>query len=111
MDIGDYFSCCINYVAADNNVISCQSCNVISQPENLIENRFFAKFLEDDANIACEDEPKEEEEKQCTNCPDLVATSWCVECEEFICQNCVMVRDSIYTSIYNNLIIQKHLFQ
>lgn len=71
----------------------CQICNVTSQVENLIENRFLSKLLEEDNNLGLDDETKEtEEEKKCTSCHDNVtATSWCVECEEFICQNCVMV--------------------
>lgn len=71
----------------------CQICNVSSQVENLIENRFFSKLLEEDSAPASDNEIREiEEEKKCTSCHDNVtATSWCVECEEFICQNCVMV--------------------
>lgn len=74
-------------------MIMCQICNVASQMENLIENRFLSKLLEEDTNSGVEDEPKDtEEEKKCTSCHDNVtATSWCVECEEFICLNCVMV--------------------
>lgn len=74
-------------------MIMCQLCNVASQMENLIENRFLSKLLEEDTNLGIEDEAKDiEEEKKCTSCHDNVtATSWCVECEEFICQNCVMV--------------------
>jgi hypothetical protein len=88
-------SCLVYYVAAETNVIVCQICNVISQSENLIENRFFSKFWEDDINASCDDETKDvEEEKKCTNCAEnAIATSWCVECEELICQNCVMASD------------------
>lgn len=73
-------------------MIMCRVCNVTSQIENLIENRFFAKLLEDDSSTL-DDEGKDlEEETKCTSCRDNVtATSWCVECEEFICLNCVMV--------------------
>lgn len=77
-------------------MINCQVCNVVSHLNNLIENRFFTKLLEDDLNG--EDEPNEEEEKKCTNCPENEATSWCIDCEEWICQNCVLV--TLITSIY-----------
>lgn len=79
--------------SVESNVIVCQICNVTSQAENLIENRFIAKFIEEDTHQIDEDIVKEiEEEKKCTSCHDNAsATSWCVECEEFICQNCVMV--------------------
>lgn len=83
----------IFFLSADNT-IECKDCEVVSQLENLIENRFFSKFLEDDMSTTCEDEAKEveEEDKKCTNCSEnAVATSWCVECEEYICNNCVLV--------------------
>ena len=86
-------------------MVSCPSCGVNSLPENIIENRFFTKFIEDD--IASEEEPKDvaEEEKKCTSCRDNVtATSWCMDCEEFICQNCVMVK-LIIDFIYNTSIL------
>ncbi|XP_001605295.1 E3 ubiquitin-protein ligase TRIM33 [Nasonia vitripennis] len=84
-------------VLPDERIIMCESCNVVSQPENLIENRFFSKFLEDDASNTGEDDPKDaEEEKKCTNCSEnAIATSWCVECEELICQNCVMAHQRL----------------
>lgn len=71
----------------------CHICNVTSQVENLIENRFLSKLLEEESNLGLDDEAKEiEEEKKCTSCVDnITATSWCIECQEFICQNCVMV--------------------
>ncbi|XP_011140304.1 E3 ubiquitin-protein ligase TRIM33 [Harpegnathos saltator] len=84
-------------VLLESNVIMCQICNVASQVENLIENRFLSKLLEEDTNLGVEDELKDtEEEKKCTSCHDNVtATSWCVECEEFICQNCVMAHQRL----------------
>lgn len=87
------FSQLIFYIPAESNVINCKVCNVVSHLDNLIENRFFSKFLEDDVNLNVEEESKDEDEKKCTNCSEnAVATSWCIECEEWICQNCVMVK-------------------
>lgn len=93
-------------------MIMCQLCNVTSQMENLIENRFLSKLLEEDTNLGMEDETKDtEEEKKCTSCHDNVtATSWCVECEEFICQNCVMVScvlSNIHISYRYRLLLQQ----
>lgn len=82
------------FLAVESNVIMCHVCNVTSQVENLIENRFLSKLLEEENDVGgLEDETKEaEEEKKCTSCHDnIVATSWCMECEEFICESCVMV--------------------
>ncbi|XP_078051959.1 E3 ubiquitin-protein ligase TRIM33 [Augochlora pura] len=84
-------------VLLESNVIACQICNVTTQVDNLIENRFLSKFIEEDSNPGTDDESKEtEEEKKCTSCHDnATATSWCVECEEFICQNCVMAHQRL----------------
>ncbi|XP_015174099.1 PREDICTED: E3 ubiquitin-protein ligase TRIM33-like [Polistes dominula] len=83
-------------VLLESNVIVCQICNVTSQVENLIENRFISKIIEED-NTGTDDESIEtEEEKKCTSCHDnAIATSWCVECEEFICQSCVMAHQRL----------------
>lgn len=89
-------------------MIMCHICNVTSQVENLIENRFLSKLLEDESNLGLDDEAKEiEEEKKCTSCVDNVtATSWCIECQEFICQSCVMVIMShILCMPYDSLIM------
>ncbi|KAL0113294.1 hypothetical protein PUN28_012447 [Cardiocondyla obscurior] len=85
-------------VLLESNVITCHVCNVTSQMENLIENRFLSKLLEEESDIGgVEEETKEpEEEKKCTSCHDnIVATSWCMECEEFICQSCVMAHQRL----------------
>ncbi|XP_024873050.1 transcription intermediary factor 1-alpha-like isoform X3 [Temnothorax curvispinosus] len=81
----------------ESNVLMCHVCNVASQVENLIENRFFSKLLEEESDLGLDDESKEaEEEKKCTSCHDnIVATSYCMECEEFICQNCVMAHQRL----------------
>ncbi|XP_043255808.1 E3 ubiquitin-protein ligase TRIM33-like isoform X2 [Colletes gigas] len=84
-------------VLLESNVVACQICNVTTQADNLIENRFLSKFIEEDCSPGTDDESKEtEEEKKCTSCHDNAnATSWCVECEEFICQNCVMAHQRL----------------
>ncbi|XP_071645605.1 E3 ubiquitin-protein ligase TRIM33 isoform X3 [Temnothorax longispinosus] len=81
----------------ESNVLMCHVCNVASQVENLIENRFLSKLLEEESDLGLDDESKEaEEEKKCTSCHDnIVATSYCMECEEFICQNCVMAHQRL----------------
>ncbi|KAL6268152.1 hypothetical protein P5V15_001245 [Pogonomyrmex californicus] len=83
-------------ILLESNMIMCHVCNVTSQVENLIENRFLSKLLEEDNDLGLDDETKETEEKKCTSCHDnIVATSWCMECEEFICQNCVMAHQRL----------------
>ncbi len=35
---------------------------------------------------------------KCTSCPDfLTASSWCVDCNDFLCDGCVQVRLSMTT--------------
>ncbi|XP_012287057.1 E3 ubiquitin-protein ligase TRIM33 isoform X2 [Orussus abietinus] len=79
----------------ESNVLTCDICNITSQVENMIENRFLPKLSDEEDNA--EDDSKEVEEKQkCTSChDDATATSWCVECEEFICENCVMAHQRL----------------
>lgn len=91
----------------ENNVIACEICNVASQMENLIDNRFHSKFAEDDCMQGGDYDSKDvEEDKKCTGCLDnATATSWCVECEEFICQNCVLVSCSGPTVLHNFYIV------
>lgn len=76
-------------VVVEGNIVICQACNVESQIDNLIDNKFNVKFIDDDSHT--DDDSKEsEDEKICTSCHDnATATSWCDNCEEFICQNCV----------------------
>ncbi|EZA46840.1 hypothetical protein DMN91_008822 [Ooceraea biroi] len=83
-------------VLLESNVIMCHICNVASQVENLIENRFLSKLLEDDGSTLDYEVKEAEEETKCTSCHDNVtATSWCVECEEFICPSCVMAHERL----------------
>lgn len=84
-------------IVLDGNVVVCQICNVASQMDNLIENRFHTKYIDDDCNQGIDDDGKEvEDDKKCTSCHDnATATSWCVDCEEFICQNCVMAHQRL----------------
>uniref|UniRef100_A0A0C9QFX6 TRIM33_0 protein n=1 Tax=Fopius arisanus TaxID=64838 RepID=A0A0C9QFX6_9HYME len=85
-------------VVLEGNVVVCPICSVASQPDNLIENRFHTKFIEDDVNQTSDEDANkdEEEDKKCTSCHDnATATSWCVDCEEFICQNCVMAHQRL----------------
>ncbi|XP_020293767.1 E3 ubiquitin-protein ligase TRIM33 isoform X2 [Pseudomyrmex gracilis] len=84
-------------VMLESDMIMCHVCNVPSQANNLIENRFLAKLLnEENSNLEADNDKETEEEKTCTSCHDNVtATSWCVECEEFICHNCVLAHQRL----------------
>ncbi|XP_012250621.2 E3 ubiquitin-protein ligase TRIM33 [Athalia rosae] len=87
-------------VVLESNVIVCQVCNVACRVENLIENRFFLKSVDDENACGTDDlsdgMKEGEEERKCTSCHDnATATSWCVECEEFICENCVLAHQRL----------------
>ncbi|XP_058791077.1 E3 ubiquitin-protein ligase TRIM33 isoform X2 [Phymastichus coffea] len=94
----EHASTSVDAEVLSDNTVTCPDCEVVSHLDNLIENRFFSKFLEDDMSTTCEDDPKEveEEEKLCTSCTEnAIATSWCVECEEYICHNCVVAHQRL----------------
>ncbi|XP_034949830.1 E3 ubiquitin-protein ligase TRIM33 isoform X2 [Chelonus insularis] len=95
--LNDYHVYADNDIVIEGNLIICRACNVASQKENLIENKFFSKVMNDDGNQVIDDDIQDiEEEKKCTNCHDnATATSWCVDCEEFICQNCVLAHQRL----------------
>ncbi|XP_033218838.1 E3 ubiquitin-protein ligase TRIM33 isoform X2 [Belonocnema kinseyi] len=84
-------------VLVESSFIVCTICNVTSHAENLIENRFISKLIQEECNVGTEEESKvTEEEKLCTSCnEDARATSYCIDCEEFICQNCVMAHQRL----------------
>ncbi|XP_051157508.1 E3 ubiquitin-protein ligase TRIM33-like isoform X2 [Leptopilina boulardi] len=84
-------------VLLESNHVVCTSCNVTSHADNLIENQFISKVTQEECNAGPEEENKDgEEEKQCTSCSeDARATSYCIDCEEFICENCVMAHQRL----------------
>lgn len=75
-----------NYI--DNtNIIICQLCHVHSHVDNLVENKFFTKFLEKDSNLK-----KNSVNSVCSNCEESVASNnWCMDCEGWICDICAEV--------------------
>lgn len=65
--------------------LSCALCQIVSRHSQVIENRFLTELTANEETP----EPAKEDLK-CNSCSDNdVATSWCVECSEFICNKCV----------------------
>lgn len=63
----------------------CNICGISSSAENIIENQFLNDQSTNDDNGA-----SKFADKKCSSCSDdAIATSWCVDCSEFICDNCV----------------------
>lgn len=66
--------------------LSCVLCQIVSRHSQVIENRFLTELKE--ANEEAPEPAKED--LKCNSCSDNeVATSFCVECAEFICNKCV----------------------
>lgn len=67
-------------------VIACAVCRIVCRQSQIIENQFLIETASDESTS---NESKNEDQK-CNSCADNeTATSWCVECSEFICNKCV----------------------
>lgn len=65
--------------------LSCALCQIVSRHSQVIENRFLTEL-----NASEETTEPAKEDLKCNSCSDNdIATSWCVECGEFICNKCV----------------------
>ncbi|KAG8303488.1 hypothetical protein J6590_007142 [Homalodisca vitripennis] len=72
----------------------CPLCHVICRATNIIENHFLVESLPAVSEGDGSDSSKLTELK-CGSCPDTAATSWCVECAEFICDGCVQAHQRL----------------
>lgn len=64
--------------------VECPTCGLICEAEKIIDNQF---LLELSSN---EDTTAKVTELKCSSCSDdNIATSWCVDCAEYICDICV----------------------
>ncbi|KAI8440742.1 hypothetical protein MSG28_009081 [Choristoneura fumiferana] len=73
--------------------VQCPTCRLQCQPANMIDQRFVLEKL-------CTDTPTNnggtEREQQCNSCEDTEpATSYCTDCAEFICDNCVQAHQRL----------------
>lgn len=68
------------------NTISCALCKIACRQSQIIDNRFLNEISGSDEST----ESNKTEDLKCNSCSDNdIATSWCVECSEFICNKCV----------------------
>lgn len=68
-------------------VITCGKCRIVTRQSQIIDNQFLIELTNDDS--AANENSKNEDQK-CKSCDENeTATSWCVECAEFICAQCV----------------------
>ncbi|KAK6637203.1 hypothetical protein RUM44_007617 [Polyplax serrata] len=81
-------------VIAESSV-ECPTCNVICTSQNVIDNQFLLETDTDVESGASEPIVKNQDVK-CSSCSDNApATSWCVECAEFICDSCVQAHQRL----------------
>ncbi|CAG5057795.1 unnamed protein product [Parnassius apollo] len=76
-----------DFLGAARVTITCPACRLQCQPANMIDQRF---VLEKMAIEQAGNNGGVAGEQQCNSCEDTEpATSYCVDCAEFICDNCV----------------------
>lgn len=89
------------FVELDRNLpslIHCSICNRASQQHNIIPNYFIIENTDliDQSNLKSGDEDKSLLDIKCSSCSDdATASSWCVDCSEFICENCVIAHQRL----------------
>lgn len=72
----------------DIKEVYCRICGFYMDPKNIIENQFLNDASSDDANKF--------DDIKCSSCSDEApASSWCVDCSEFICDNCVQAHQRL----------------
>lgn len=85
-----------NLTFIESASLACNVCRVISN--SLIENPFLIESTQPntDSHPQSNDNSRLANAK-CTSCHDnLVATSWCVDCNDFLCDGCVQVTFKLY---------------
>ncbi|XP_055378936.1 E3 ubiquitin-protein ligase TRIM33 [Condylostylus longicornis] len=71
-------------------IIHCPLCNMASQNDFIIDNQFLIESINSSDDNQSLEGDKSSAQVKCSNCSDeATATSWCVDCSEFICDNCV----------------------
>ena len=98
---------CIKSKLQEQQKLQLQSCSVISaqcpickmdnRSDYIIENQFLTELLNStSADEAGSSRVVEEEMIKCSSCSDEnPATSWCVECSEYICDSCVQAHQRL----------------
>lgn len=71
--------------------VFCKVCRIISN--SLIDNHFLDCTLPSaESHLQSSGDTSRLANVKCTSCHDsLVATSWCVDCNDFLCDGCVQV--------------------
>ncbi|KPJ11076.1 E3 ubiquitin-protein ligase TRIM33 [Papilio machaon] len=80
-----------DFLGASRVTITCPACRLQCQPANMIDQRFvLEKMALEQAGAGAGGAGGGAGEQQCNSCEDPEpATSYCVDCAEFICDSCV----------------------
>lgn len=71
-------------------MIQCAACHLICDADNMIENQFLLELSNN------EESASKVSELKCSSCnDDAIATSWCVDCAEYICDICVQAHQRL----------------
>ncbi|KAL9890329.1 tripartite motif-containing protein bonus isoform 4-T4 [Glossina fuscipes fuscipes] len=84
-------------------LIHCPICNMASQNELIIDNQFLIEQCTAAGEMSADGSSCTEGTKtsasasiQCSSCSDnAIATSWCVDCSEYICDSCVQAHQRL----------------
>lgn len=82
--------------------ITCPTCNIQCDSSKIIENQFLLEL----ANSTNEESNNSSKiaELKCSSCSDeAVASSYCADCSEFICDNCVQAHQRLVVKIFNGI--------
>lgn len=81
-----FFIC---FVVAENCTILCPACNATVEKSKVLDNLFVQSAPI--VHLIDDEEEKEEDRHVCTGCDENEeATSFCVECKEWLCDQCVI---------------------
>ncbi|XP_075234679.1 transcription intermediary factor 1-alpha-like isoform X2 [Lycorma delicatula] len=86
-------------IVGENSVL-CPICNVLCRESMIIENHFLSELpsapITGDGSDGSEGNESKLNELKCGSCPEMaIATSWCVECAEYICDGCVQAHQRL----------------
>lgn len=71
--------------------VDCPSCHITSEADKIIDNQFLLELTS-----ATSEDTNKFSDLKCSSCSDdMVATSWCVDCAEFICDICVQAHQRL----------------
>nr|CAH7723760.1 unnamed protein product [Callosobruchus chinensis] len=94
---------CINsrlYDHGDTQQVECPLCSILCSPDRIIDNQFLLELSAASGTSGSSNEESagatQKPELKCSSCSDdAVATSYCADCSEFICDNCVQAHQRL----------------